>query len=79
MKTFVQYMKPYIHKNFNKKELKNIINTTIIPNFGVYVVKDEHIKYSIINKMNSLQVILLILGIAGVMMTLLMTGFFILH
>lgn len=73
---FVQYMKPYIHKNFNKKELRNIINTTIIPNFGVYVVKGEKIKYSIINKMKPWQVILFILGIAGVIMTLLMTGFF---
>ncbi|UHO37402.1 hypothetical protein H5J24_17035 [Chryseobacterium capnotolerans] len=73
---FVQYMKPYIHKNFNKKELRNIINTTIIPNFGVYVVKGEPIKYSIINKMQPWQVILFILGIASVVMTLLMTTFF---
>lgn len=72
---FVQYMKPYINKNFNKKELRNIINTTVIPNFGVYIVKGEPIKYSIINKMKPWQVIVFILGIAGVVMTLLMTGF----
>lgn len=72
---FVQYMKPYIIKNFNKKELKNIISTTVIPNFGVYVVKGEKIKYSIINKMRPWQVILFILGIAGVVMTIIMTGF----
>ncbi|WP_347218724.1 hypothetical protein [Chryseobacterium sp.] len=73
---FVQYIKPYIIKNFNKKELRNIINPTIIPNFGVYVVKGEKIKYSIINKMQPWQIVLFILGIAGVVMTLLMTGFF---
>ncbi|MCS4305106.1 hypothetical protein [Chryseobacterium sp. BIGb0232] len=73
---FVQHVKPYITKNFNKKELRNMINPTIIPNFGVYVVKGEKIKYSIINKMQRWQVILFILGIAAVVMTLLMTGFF---
>ncbi|SDJ91763.1 hypothetical protein [Chryseobacterium jejuense] len=72
---FVQYIKPYINKNFNKKELRNIINTTIIPNFGVYVVKGEKIKYSIINKMKPWQVIIFILGIAGGVMILLMTCF----
>lgn len=74
--SFVQYMKPHIVKNFNKKELRNIMYPAIIPNFGVYVVKGEKIKYSIINKMKPWQVILFILGIAGVVMILLMTGFF---
>lgn len=73
---FVQHMKPYINKKFNKKELRNIIYPNVIPNFGVYVVKGEKIKYSIINKMQPWQVILFILGIAGVVMTLLMTTFF---
>ncbi|REC59098.1 hypothetical protein DRF65_27725 [Chryseobacterium pennae] len=73
---FVQHIKPYITKKFNKKELRNIINPTIIPNLGVYVVKGEKIKYSIINKMQPWQVILFILGIAGAVMTLLMTVFF---
>lgn len=73
--SFVQYMKPYIIKNFNKKELRNIMNPTTIPTFGVYVAKGEKIKYSIVNKMQPWQVILFILGIAGIVMTLLMTGF----
>ncbi|MFP3833302.1 hypothetical protein [Chryseobacterium sp. SIMBA_028] len=72
---FVEYIKPYIDTNFNKKILKNAATPNIIPNFGVYVAKGEKIKYSIINKMKPWQVTLFILGTSVLVMILLMTGF----
>ncbi|AZA46779.1 hypothetical protein EG346_00455 [Chryseobacterium carnipullorum] len=67
---FVQYLKPYIDKHFNEKVLKNIVQPNIIPNFGVYVVKEEKIKYSIINRMKPWQVVVFILGILVLIMIL---------
>lgn len=72
--SFIEYLKPYITENFNKKILKNIININIIPNFGVYVNKKEKIKYTIINKMEPWQVMVFILGIGVIVMFLFMTG-----
>lgn len=60
---FVEYLMPYIRENFNQKELKNIINTNVFPNFGVYVVKGDTIKYSIINKMEPWQVFVFGIGL----------------
>ncbi|MBB6369079.1 hypothetical protein [Chryseobacterium shigense] len=60
---FVEYLMPYIRENFNQKELKNIINTNIFSNFGVYVVKREKIKYSIINKMKPWQIFVFGIGL----------------
>lgn len=71
---FVAYIKPFINEHFNTKILKNIANCEIMPNFGVYVVKGENIKYSVINKMKPWQVILFILGIGVLVMVLFMTG-----
>ncbi|KPE49408.1 hypothetical protein [Chryseobacterium indologenes] len=65
---FVKYLMPYIRENFNQKELKNIINTNVFPNFGVYVLKGDKIKYSIINKMEPWQVFVFILGIGALIM-----------
>ncbi|MCZ4244264.1 hypothetical protein [Pedobacter punctiformis] len=71
---FVEFIKPYIDMHFNKKILKNIARPNIIPNFGVYVVKGEKIKYSLINKMTPVQVALFILGIGVLVMILFMNG-----
>ncbi|WP_300670318.1 hypothetical protein [Soonwooa sp.] len=60
---FVAYLMPYINENFNKKILKNIIDNNVFPNFGVYVVKTEKIKYSLINKMQPWQIVLSFLAI----------------
>lgn len=68
--SFIEYLKPYIIENFNKKILKNIINNNIIPNFGVYVNKKEKINYTIINKMEPWQVMVFILGITTVVLIL---------
>ena len=67
---FVEYLMPYFKENFNQKELKNIINTNIFPNFGVYVVKGEKIQYSIINKMRPWQIISLLIGSSIIIMIL---------
>ncbi|MCW3161409.1 hypothetical protein [Chryseobacterium oryctis] len=56
---FLEYLTPFLNENFNKKELKNKINTNIFPNYGVYVTKSEIIKYSIINKLKPWQIILI--------------------
>ncbi|KFF18898.1 hypothetical protein [Chryseobacterium sp. JM1] len=69
---FVEYLMPYVWGNFNQKELKNIINTNIFPNFGVYLVKREKIKYSIINKMEPWQVFVLGIGLFFVVLFVLM-------
>ncbi len=71
---FVEYLTPYIRENFNQKELKNIINTNIFPNFGVYVVKGEKIKYSIINKMEPWQVLVYGTGLFLFILLLLFIG-----
>lgn len=68
--SFIEYLKPYIIENFNKKILKNIININIIPNFGVFINKKEKIKYTIINKMEPWQVMVFILGITTVVLIL---------
>jgi len=73
---FVKYLMPYIRENFNQKELKNIINTNIIPNFGVYVVKGEKINYSIINKMEPWQVFVFGIGLGLFILFLLMQVLF---
>ena len=65
---FMEYMKPYIKRHFNQKELRNIIDTRVIPNFGVYVVKGDKIKYSILNKMEPWQVIVSFLGISAIIL-----------
>lgn len=67
---FIAYLRPYIDQNFNTKVLKNAINPSIIPNFGVFVRKGEKIKYSIINRMEPWQVIAVILFI-GIIFTIL--------
>lgn len=69
---FVEYLMPYVRENFNQKELKNIINTNIFPNFGVYLVKREKIKYSIINKMEPWQVFVFGIGLFFVVLFVLM-------
>lgn len=65
---FMEYMKPYIKEHFNQKELRNIIDTRVIPNFGVYVVKGDKIRYSILNKMEPWQVIAFFLGISAIIL-----------
>ena len=74
---FVAYLKPYINRNFNKKRLKNKIFDEIFPNYGVYVVKSEKIKYSLINRMYPWQVVLLILSCVVLFLLLLIYGVFI--
>lgn len=73
---FVAYLMPYIRENFNQKELKNIINTNVFPNFGVYVVKGEKINYSIINKMEPWQVFVFGIGLGLFLLFLLMQVLF---
>ena len=67
---FIGFIKPYLNENFNKKILKNAINTNIIPNFGIYVIKGEEIKYSILNKMKPWQVITMVLTFGVLIMIL---------
>ncbi|SFN22679.1 hypothetical protein SAMN05421594_1633 [Chryseobacterium oleae] len=73
---FVEYLMPYVRENFNQKELRNIINTNIFPNFGVYLVKREKIKYSIINKMEPWQVFVFGIGLFFVVLFILMQVLF---
>lgn len=73
---FVEYLMPYIRENFNQKELKNIINTNIFTNFGVYVIKGEKIKYSIINKMEPWQVFVFGIGLFFIILFLFMQVLF---
>lgn len=73
---FVEYLMPYIRENFNQKELKNIINTNIFTNFGVYVVKGEKIKNSIINKMEPWQVFVFGIGLFFIILFLFMQVLF---
>lgn len=74
---FITYLKPYIDENFNKKILKNRIDNHVFPNCGIYVVKTEKIRYSLINKMNPAQVII-VFGLAGFLFIMLLM-FFILN
>jgi hypothetical protein len=69
--SFVEYLKPYMYERFNKKILKNQINNNVFPNFGIYVIKTEKIKYSIINKMHSWQ-IMIVFGISGFLFIMLL-------
>lgn len=71
---FMEYLMPYVRENFNQKELKNIINTNIFSNFGVFVVKGEKIRYSIINKMQPWQVFVFGIGMGLFILFLLFMG-----
>lgn len=73
---FVEYLMVYVRENFNQKELKNIINTNVFPNFGVYVVKREKIKYSVINKMEPWQVFVFGIGLFFLILFLFMQVLF---
>ncbi|PKF73770.1 hypothetical protein [Chryseobacterium sp. PMSZPI] len=70
---FVEYLRPFLEENFNKKELKNKINTQIFPNYGVYVVKSEKIKYSIINRLKPWQIMIIFLCGGFLLLVLLFT------
>lgn len=72
---FIQYLKPYLDTYFNKKVFKNMRRPDIIPNFGVYVVKGQEIKYSLINRMKPWQIVLCVIAIFILIMIFLMTGF----
>ncbi|MBV8326140.1 hypothetical protein [Chryseobacterium sp.] len=58
---FVDYLNPFLEENFNKKELKNKLNTQVFPHYGVYVVKSEKIKYSMINRLKPWQIMIIFL------------------
>lgn len=73
---FVKYLMPYIRENFNQKKLKNIININVFPNFGVYVLKGDKIKYSIINKMEPWQVFVFGIGLFFLILFLLIQFLF---
>lgn len=68
---FIASLKPYIDENFNKKILKNRLDSNSIPNWGIFVDKKEKVKYSIINKMTPAQ-ILIFFGISSFLMILLL-------
>lgn len=70
---FVEYLRPFLYENFNKKELKNKINTQVFPNYGVYVVKSEKIKYSIINRLKPWQIMIIFLCGGFLLLILLFT------
>lgn len=74
--SFVEFLKPYIEKNFNKKILKNAANPNIIPNFGVYIEKQQKIRYSLINKLKPWQIATLIVGTLMLIMFTLMKVLF---
>lgn len=76
---FIKYLKPYIDKHFNQKILKNKIVPSSFPNYGIYIVKSETIKYSFINKMTPGQVIIfgLALGLLFVFLMLQVLFYFI--
>lgn len=71
--TFIDHIMPYLTEHFSLKNLKNAMNSRIIPNFGVYVRNGEKIKYSLINKMYPWQVITMIIFIGIIIMIIFMT------
>ncbi|WP_412468144.1 hypothetical protein [Pedobacter sp. KLB.chiD] len=65
--TFIAHLKPYLDQHFNTKILRNRITPPGFPNYGVYVVKTEQIRYSLLNKLEAWQVILLVF-VSGVLL-----------
>lgn len=55
---FIEFLMPYIKKNFKKKDMNNILDPDVFPNYGEYYEKSEKIKYSFINKMEPWQIII---------------------
>lgn len=70
---FIEYLSPFLTKEFNKKVLKNKMTTYMFPNYGVYVTKSEKIKYSVINKLKPWQIILIFLSVGFFLLILLFT------
>ncbi|REC41993.1 hypothetical protein [Chryseobacterium pennipullorum] len=70
---FIQHLSSYLQENFNKKDLKNKLNINVFPNYGVYVVKSEKIRYSIINTLKPWQIMIIFLCGGFLLLILLFT------